>query len=277
MIYYSYQGNFQVECDAEIVACQFIDETKEVEPPEFPLVQIFLNRTVLHAQGGGQPTDTGVIQIGTGEEETKIMVEKVILDRGTGVASHTGKLVAPGSTQSSSLIGQHVKVVVDADGRKILSECHTAGHVVDMAMAKCDTILPATKAYHFLDSPYVEYKGNVPAEDRGPLLEKLQKAFQELVEADIETEIFNVSLQEAEDICNRVAENYFNLKEQFQEGETVRIVRVAGWPCPCGGTHVKSSGLLKERNWGVTGLKCKKGAVRVKYGMLPQCTDRHNW
>jgi Ser-tRNA(Ala) deacylase AlaX len=43
-------------------------------------------------------------------------------------------------------------------------------------------------------------------------------------------------------------------------------VTVAGWPCPCGGTHVKSTGNLKGRRWGITGLKCKKGLVRVKYG-----------
>jgi len=129
--------------------------------------------------------------------------------------------------------------------------------------------MPPTKAYHFLDGPYVEYKGKIPVEDRGPLLEKLQKSFQELVETDIATEISNVSRSEAEEICNGMTggeDDYFRLRDMFKEDETVRIVRVAGWPCPCGGTHVKSTGELNGRNWGITGFRCKKGVVRVKYG-----------
>ena len=113
-------------------------------------------------------------------------------------------------------------------------------------------------------SPYVEYKGSIPPEDRPALLEKLQTAFQELVEEDIDTKIEVLPTETAEEVCNRVAENYFNLKE-FGD-ETVRIVTVANWPCPCGGTHVKSTGLLKERQWGITGIKSKKGVVRIKYG-----------
>jgi Ser-tRNA(Ala) deacylase AlaX len=272
MIYYSYEGNFQLECDAQILYCQVIendDKTAKGEklPPakqedNFQPVQVCLDRTVLHAQGGGQPTDTGILQL---EDDQRIVVEKVLLDRLTGVATHTGKLFHNNSN-SSFLVGETVRVLVDADNRQILSECHTAGHVVDMAMSQCDMLLPPTKAYHFLDGPYVEYKGSIPPEQRNPLLEKLQACFQDLVEADIDTEIQNLSRDDAAALCNRVAENYFNLNEQFKEEETVRIVRVAGWPCPCGGTHVKSTGILRNRKWGITGLKCKKGVVRVRYG-----------
>ena len=277
MIYYTYEGNFQLECNAEILSCQFIDDEESSskkqteEPAKEKVVHIALNKTVMHAQGGGQPTDIGTIQV---NESKVVKVDKVLLDRATGVATHMGKLVVvenddpstASSTTSMPLVGESVRVIVDGENRKILSECHTAGHVVDMAMAKVDKIMPATKAYHFLDGPYVEYKGSIPPEERTAFVDKLQKAFEELVEADIETEIMNVSRTEASEICNRVAENYFNLNDQFKEDETVRIVRVANWPCPCGGTHVKSTGLLKERNWGVTGLKSKKGVVRVKYG-----------
>jgi Ser-tRNA(Ala) deacylase AlaX len=163
-----------------------------------------------------------------------------------------------------NIVGVSVQVTVHAENRQILSECHTAGHVVDSAMAKCETLMPPTKGYHFLDGPYVEYKGSVPVDDRPALLEKLQTAFQELVQDDIDTQIQVLSKAAAEEVCNRAAENYFNLND-FGD-ETVRIVTVAGWPCPCGGTHVKSTGALKEREWGITGLRVKKGVFRVKYG-----------
>ncbi len=266
MIYYTYDGNFELDCQAEILSCQFVDEESKGEVPR--LVKISLNRTVLHAQGGGQPTDIGSIQVLGSEDEvdTAIAITKVLMDRATGVASHMGTLDS--GIQASSLIGKRVKVSVDGDNRRILSECHTAGHVVDMAMADCETMMLPTKAYHFLEGPYVEYKGKIAPEDKGPLLEKLQQSFQNLVEADIATQIDNIPRPEAEEICNRMTggEDYFKLRETFKEDEDVRIVRVAGYPCPCAGTHVRSTGELKERKWGITGFRSKKGVVRVKYG-----------
>ena len=109
----------------------------------------------------------------------------------------------------------------------------------------------------------MEYKGDIPADDRGPILEKLKVAFQELLEEDIDTEIKVLNKDEAQQMCNRIKEDYFNLSD-FGD-EPVRLVTVAGWMCPCGGTHVKSTGSLRERKWGITGLKCKKGIVKIKY------------
>lgn len=100
------------------------------------------------------------------------------------------------------------------------------------------------------------------------MLKQLQQAFVELVEEDIPTKIDNLSRADAQCLCDRVAANYFDLQQQFPDDEKdVRIVTVAGWPCPCGGTHVRSTGALKDRQWGITGFRSKKGVVRVKYNM----------
>jgi len=311
MIYYTYQGNFELECDSKILSCQFIhnNENKSNNQEEDTQLQqqeihLCLDRTVLHAQGGGQPTDTGSIQIigEGGGTSKKISITKVVLDRTTGVATHMGYTSSLSS--KCSLIGcEKVRVTVDSTNRRILSECHTAGHVVDMAMAKwtmenndsSKTLMPPTKAYHYLDGPYVEYKGNIPIEKRKEVLEKLQALFQELVKNDIATEIHNVSLLEAEKMCYEdnafvkgEGNNYYRLREQFGTNATdatddandadnddatmVRIVRVAGWPCACGGTHVNSTSDLKHNNWGITGFKCKKGRVRVKYNQYWNAT-----
>jgi Ser-tRNA(Ala) deacylase AlaX len=109
-----------------------------------------------------------------------------------------------------------------------------------------------------------EYSGFVPPEEREALVKQLQEAFKELVQEDITTEIRVVDRKVAQEECARLQEN-FNI-DDFTSEQEVRIVTVAGWTCPCGGTHMKSSKDLFERRWGVTGLKCKKGVVRVKYG-----------
>lgn len=122
------------------------------------------------------------------------------------------------------------------------------------------------KGYHFLDGPYVEYKGSIPPENRAEALEKLQAAFQDIISEDIETKIEVLPRQQAKELCSRLAENFENMSGGGDFSETVRVVTVAGLPCPCGGTHIKSSGVLKERKWGIIGIKNKKGVLRVKYG-----------
>lgn len=48
-----------------------------------------------------------------------------------------------------------------------------------------------------------------------------------------------------------------------RHGTATRIVTVAGLACPCGGTHIKSTGQLEGVR--VTKVKAKKGTLRVSY------------
>ena len=67
----------------------------------------------------------------------------------------------------------------------------------------------------------------------------------------------------ADEKCNRQANNFdFS---SYKEDDEIRVVTVAVWSCPCGGTHVSSTGDLKERGWGISGIKCKKDVIRIKY------------
>jgi Ser-tRNA(Ala) deacylase AlaX len=139
--------------------------------------------------------------------------------------------------------------------------------VVDAAMAQCGKILKPSKGYHFLDGPYVEYHGSIPADEKDSLLQNLQDAYCQLVHQDIETKIELFSKDEAHGVCNQLAPIYSDINA-FADAQTqqIRVVTVAGYPCPCGGTHVLSTGELKHRQWNITGIKSKKGLVRVKYG-----------
>lgn len=292
LIHLSYNGNFQLETDAKVILCKVIDEgstnEKNVENEKdgdgddnVIRVELQLDKTSMHPQGGGQPTDIGTItahQHVTDEDDNKdcatvAKIDKVSIDRSTGIVTHSGTVLtnAKNNNNDAELFppNSSVKVNVDASTRTLLSECHTAGHVVDAAMAKCNKLLPPTKGYHFLDGPYVEYKGTIDVADREEFLVQLQEAYQQLINDVIDTQIQTLSVDEAESLCNRVAKN-FNIQDftsSSDENPSVRVVTVAGWNCPCGGTHVKSTGLLKERGWCVKGLRCKKGVVRVRYGM----------
>ena len=241
MLYLTFEGNWLRECEAKVLS---VEEQ-----------QVCLDRTVLHAQGGGQPTDVGELRA----NDVSVPVAKVLLDRSTGIATHflesPSEALHPGDT---------ITVHVDEARRQELSECHSAGHLVDSAMERCGKLFKPTKGYHFLDGPYVEYEGTIPVEERTPLVEDLQAAFDKLVEEDIPTKIELLPRAQADAICNRQAQNFD--MDVFADPRTdeIRVVTVAGYPCPCGGTHVRSTKDLGA--WTVTGLKCKKGVVRVKYG-----------
>ena len=310
LIHLSYDGNFQLETDARVILCKVINndesstnnnkiDEENVEKDsgdgdsdnDVIRVELQLDKTSMHPQGGGQPTDIGII---TNNKDcaTVAKIDKVTIDRSTGIVTHSGTVVLTKTAKNNNNNdaataaavydnlfppNSSVKVNVDAYNRTLLSECHTAGHVVDAAMAKCNKHLPPTKGYHFLDGPYVEYKGSIDISDREEFLVQLQESYQQLINEDIDTQIQTLLVDEAESLCNRVAKN-FNMKDFTNTSSssdsddekippTVRVVTVAGWNCPCGGTHVKSTGLLKERGWCVKGLKCKKGVVRVRYGM----------
>jgi Ser-tRNA(Ala) deacylase AlaX len=375
MLYYTSEGNRLTTCRSRVLSIQENttttvsgkntkndDTTNNVnENDVVVVVDVCLDQTILHAQGGGQPTDFGRLQLvrntandnndddaleaaaGEGnadESAVTVHVDKVLLDRTTGVATHTGRLLVanPARTMMMLCVGDVVQVTVDEERRQILSECHTAGHgtyvcccfnytivvgnsntmklaeeraalhgshpipiqlpssrsmshtlffclfvvsrtlpwytttktVVDAAMAQCGKMLKPSKGYHFLDGPYVEYQGSIAATEKDALLQDLQDAYCQLVNQDIETKIELLSKDDANRICNRLMPNYIDVNA-FADAQTqqIRVVTVAGYPCPCGGTHVARTGDLKARQWNITGIKSKKGLVRVKYGPTP--------
>lgn len=245
-LYLSYEGNFLLECSATVVSCK----------RDGDVVRVAFDRSCFHPQGGGQPSDVGeIVSERTGEA---LKVAKATYDFGTKVVSHA--IAAPAEGDVDVDVGDVFALRVDGETRDAFSRCHTAGHMVDSAMVRAGYSLPPNKGYHFLDGPYVEYKGTVPAEDRPALVASLRTHFAALKAEAIATTIVEMDKDEADERLNRVQKNFdFGV---FTD-PTVRIVGVAGFECPCGGTHLRNTSDVAD--YTVTGIKVKKGVVRVKY------------
>ena len=248
-VYLTYEGNFQLSCAATVLACRAAPGAGGA-----PAVDLVFDVSVFHPQGGGQPSDVGVVR--SAANGCEAAVERVSFDFATGVVVHRAAV----DVADAFAVGDAVELAVDAAAREAYSRCHTAGHMVDSAMVRAGYALPPTKGYHFLDAPYVEYKGDVPAAERDALVARLKAEFAGLVDEDIATTIEMMEKARAEARLNKVQQNFdFSV---FKD-PTVRVVGVAGFQCPCGGTHVKSTGSL--RDYTVVGIKVKKGVVRIKY------------
>ena len=203
LVHLTHDGNFQLDTVARVVRCRVVgggDASAEEEGATTTLsVEITLDVTTMHPRGGGQPSDVGTITSGevvagnVGPDAIVATIRDVTIDRSTGVVVHAGVVVVPrdasffadaySSPDEVTLPwlfppGSNVVVRVDPDRRLLNSECHTAGHVVDAAMARCDASLSPVKGYHFADGPYVEYDGKIDARERDAFLVGLRAAFQ---------------------------------------------------------------------------------------------------
>ncbi|MFV2195048.1 alanine--tRNA ligase-related protein [Nocardiopsis sp. LOL_012] len=207
-------------------------------------VVVTLNKTIFYPQGGGQPTDKGVISTDGGS----LQVERASFVDGDVL--HSGVL-----TSGEIKEGEFAKLVIDASRRNIHAQLHTGGHLV---MTAVDRLLglPATKGYHFPNGPYVEFMGVVPQERRESLVQEIQEELDRLVEEDS-------PVTARYDTVENLKASGVYIPAEIPAGKPTRVVVTSGYQSPCGGTHVKSLGELGGLK--VKGVKVKSGKTRVSY------------
>jgi Ser-tRNA(Ala) deacylase AlaX len=196
---------------------------------------VVTDRTVLHPQGGGQPSDLGSIcSLDGGITFEVIFVRKMSRD-----AKYIEQLGHFKDDQKFS-VGDKVDINVDPEKRKLHARIHSGGHLLDAAFNNLgwNQLIP-TKGYHFPEGAYVEYEGEIAADKRESVIQQLNAESEKLIES-------------ASDVI--VTAN---------AGE--RIVTICGVSCPCGGTHVKNVSLIQSLR--VTRIKKSKKSVRVSYNV----------
>ena len=219
------------------------------------------DKHIFHPQGGGQPSDVGVVKVAGGENAPCFFVKFVTYspdDR--NVLLHYGSFV-DGSAENEFAINLEVILSVDQAKRAINSRLHSAGHAIDACLSRLGMSerLKAEKGYHFVDSPYVEYAAlsEFSAEELKSLSSLLTDEMEKVIEESIVTDVVYMSKEDAASkLTNCDISGY---------PETIRVVYVAGLPCPCGGTHVDSTADLQKVT--VTKVNKKKGKIRVSYNI----------
>eukprot|EP00475_Leptophrys_vorax_P040260 TRINITY_DN7437_c0_g1_i1.p1 TRINITY_DN7437_c0_g1~~TRINITY_DN7437_c0_g1_i1.p1 ORF type:complete len:282 (-),score=81.17 TRINITY_DN7437_c0_g1_i1:93-938(-) len=232
------------------------DEGKRDAPTELAVI---LDATIFHPQGGGQPSDVGEIT-STGESAARFQVNKVE-KRDDGCVLHVGSFV---SEECKFAEGDIVDLQVDSESRVLNARCHSAGHLLDLALEDIGVQLESVKGYHFPKSgSYVEYSGNIPADQRDKVVSQLQEKLDELIAKDIPVEV--ITAQDKSEVLSHCRES--DLPKNYESLSSVRVVKFEGrFGCPCGGTHVQRSSQIGK----ISGLKIqKKGAnIRIKYAVV---------
>lgn len=207
---------------------------------------VVLDRTWFYPQGGGQPADWGRIESANGCFGVKDVRKE------SGVVYHIGDF-----SRDSFAAGELVQILVDGERRALHNKLHSAGHLLDVVMERIGYVMEPTKGYHFPNSPYVEYAGDIPAEKRQEICRLAEAEANQLIQTGGEVKIQTVPLTEVKNLSHYVP-------DYLSPDQPVRMVTVSGeWGCPCGGTHVKNISELGHMS--VTKMKSKDGKLRVSY------------
>lgn len=261
-------GTYVFHCEASVELLQLKEED-----PSILLVE--LEQTIFHPQGGGQPSDTGILKA---DGLPDLTVTFVCKDKAKeGVIRHECK----GSTdelqkwlrRSQACQAFQVRCLVDELQRRRNARLHSAGHLLDVAIYELGFRWQAGKGYHFEEGPYVEY---IPTKEGRQLDVKDAKAK--------DAAITEISQKMKELIAKNVP-----TEVAFVDG--MRTVKMEGVSCGCGGTHVEGSGEIGE-----VSIKKIQGAprryleesrlfernARLRYGQMWQemnakfkCFDSH--
>ena len=201
-------------------------------------VTVRLDRTVFYPQGGGQPSDQGHLSC----KDCSLQVKKVAFAPDDDVDHQC--IIERGTVT----VGDEIEMVVDEGLRLWHCRLHSAGHVVDGALAVLGIkSLNPGKAYHFEDGPYVEYDGIVEGMTKEELAKAVEAACKELIKKDLPVFIDFATADEEDTKCMR----------SMRIDDLISI--------PCGGTHVSRLGEI--RDMGIRKVEVKKGKTRICYSI----------
>ncbi|KAJ0092643.1 hypothetical protein Patl1_25076 [Pistacia atlantica] len=217
---------------------------------------LILESTIFHPQGGGQPSDTGVITVA--DSDFKFIVQDVRSKN--GIVFHYGVVESSGGDFEILLEkGKEVVLCVDESRRVLNSRLHSAGHLLDVCIQAVGLgHLESGKGYHFPDGPYVEYKGSVPQNEVQSKAKELELEANALISKGGKVFVAVLPYEEASELCGGCLPGY------IPKGSTPRIVKLGDKPgCPCGGTHV--SDITEIVSMKVSQIRTKKGMTKVFY------------
>ncbi|XP_004347898.2 alanyl-tRNA synthetase [Capsaspora owczarzaki ATCC 30864] len=244
-----------------------------------PGLDLVLDETIMHPQGGGQPSDVGFIQWDA-QPERRFTVVDVRADKGAAAVVHHygsfGSQDLDDAALATASAGAPVTIHVDESKRRLHARLHSAGHLLDSAVRNLGhTGLVPSKGYHFPDGPNVEYLGELEQTVRDGLPAALNIELQRLIATggDVQVKYVPTSTLEGGGSGHSLAAPSAVPAQETSEPlrydspDAVRMVNIGGVECPCGGTHVKSIGDLQ--NVKVTKVKRAKGTLKVYYEVSP--------
>jgi len=192
---------------------------------------VVLHETAFYPGGGGQPSDTGLI------ENDAMRARVVRLNRHGEIIIHFVDEVA-GKIRE----GDNVKGVIDWNRRYRLMRIHTSAHLMGQAIRQAlDKPVEIVSSGMDLEKAKLDFTHKGSTRELFPQIENIVS---NVVKENRPVKIRIMPRKEAEEHVEKFHESLKTLPPQVGE---VRIVEIEGWhACACGGTHVKSTSEIRE-------------------------------
>ena len=192
---------------------------------------VVLHETAFYPGGGGQPSDTGLI------ENDGMRARVFRLKRHGEIIIHFVDEVAEEIRE-----GDKVRGVIDWNRRYRLMRIHTSAHL--MSQAICQAL---DKPVEIVSSGMDLQKARLDFTHKGStreLFPQIESIANNVVKENRPVKIKLMPRNEAEEHIKKFHESLETLPPQVSE---VRIVEIEGWhACACGGIHVKSTSEIRE-------------------------------
>lgn len=187
------------------------------------MATVILDQTIFYPEGGGQPSDQGVI-IG---DNGKLEVQQVIIKDGEII--HIGKLT--GKLE----VNEQVDISIDWDRRFTNMRVHSAGHIINDAVLSIFPDLIPVGGEHGKKS-FIKYKGHLNQVSFAVILEKAN----EIIDSDLKISTEFVSLDELKKRASWIPDN-------LPKGKPLRIMQIGDYSViPDGGTQVGKTGEIER-------------------------------
>jgi len=194
---------------------------------EGDFVELVLDTTPFYAEGGGQQSDTGLINVGAGQLEVVDVQQPV-----PGLIVHKARVL-----RGEVRAGEAGFAEIDVTRRKAISRSHTATHLIHQTM-RAFLGESATQAGSLNAPGRLRFDFHTPGAVSPAVLNDVEQQVNEVLLRDLEVHAFITSQEEARRLGAMAL-----FGEKY--GDEVRVVEVGDYARElCGGTHVARSGQL---------------------------------
>lgn len=208
-------------------------------------VFILLDQTAFYPQGGGQPSDHGLIKSEC-FEWTVIHVAQRGDDIRHYVTSQTDEIPE----------GSKVYCQINQEKRLLNARYHTAAHLLGNQVEVLHPTLQAVKGHSFPGEAYVEFQGEAGEINAA----SLESALNEAIARKDKTTVFDIEPKAFEG-------RFYTLPYSVPDHKKFRAMQIGDLlPVPCGGTHLSDIGEIGSIK--VSKIKPKSNCVRISYQVI---------
>ncbi len=202
---------------------------------------IILNQTIFYPQGGGQPSDNGIIKNNNYE-----IIINLVRQNDNKIRHYTSMSI------NSDIVNANIECYINQDRRLLNSKFHTAAHLLSNIIEQNYHKLKAIKGHSFPGEAYVEFQGEDVVDSN-----KIQNIITEVIARNDLIKILEIDSQTFE-------KQFYKLPYSIPEHKKFRVMQIGNMsPTPCGGTHL--SCLHEIGNINIIKIKAKNNITRISY------------